>query len=301
MMIQKPGKILDNLWSLGQEESTIHVLDGGDEAMIINGGLRYLVPEVLRQFEEFGIDEGKIKKLLILHSHFDHVGIVPFFKRRSPDLEIYASSRAWEILGMPKAIDTINTFGRAVTEKMGMTERCSGYDLDWRDDVSGVAVSEGDRIRIGHIEVQILEVPGHSSCCIAAYVPKLKLLFPSDGGGIPYKKTITPSGSSDFTQFQQSLEKLNRLECDCLCADHYGCFTGDEARNFISRSIELAREHRTRMEDVYRRTGDIDAAAHEMTVEFYADNPDYFLCQDIFEGVCRQMMRHIAQTLEVKA
>ena len=112
MMIQKRGKILDNLWSLGQEESTIHVLDGGDEAMIINGGLRYLVPEVLRQFEVFGIDEDKIKKLLILHSHFDHVGIVPFFKRRHPKLEIYASSRAWEILGMPKAIDTINTFGR---------------------------------------------------------------------------------------------------------------------------------------------------------------------------------------------
>jgi len=301
MMIRKPGKTLDNLWHLGHEESAIHLLDGGDEAMIINGGLRYLVPEVLRQFEVLGIDEDKIKKILILHSHFDHVGIVPFLKRRHPELEIYASSRAWEILGMPKAIDTINTFGRAVTERMGRTERCSGYDLDWRDDVSGIAVSEGDRIHIGDIELQILEVPGHSSCCIAAYVPQLKLLFPSDGGGIPYKETITPSGSSDFTQFQQSLEKLKDLECDCLCADHYGCFTGKEARDFISRSIELAREHRATMEEAYRRTGDIDAAAHEMTAEFYAENPDYFLSQDIFEGVCRQMVRHIAKALEGKA
>ena len=301
MRIQKPGKILNNLWYLGHEESAIHLLDGGDEVMIINGGLRYVVPEVLRQFEEFGIDEGKIKKLLILHSHFDHVGIVPFFKRRHPELEIYASSRAWEILRMPKAIDTINTFGRAVTERMGMTERSSGYDLDWRDDVSGIPVSEGDHIHIGDLELQILEVPGHSSCCIAAYVPKLKLLFPSDGGGIPYKETITPSGSSNFTQFQQSLVKLKDLECDCLCADHYGCFTGDEARNFIPRSMDLAREHRAKMEEAYRRTGDIDTSVHEMTVEFYAENPDYFLSQDIFEGVCRQMMRHIAQVLEGKA
>ena len=108
MRIQKPGKILNNLWYLGHEESAIHLLDGGDEVMIINGGLRYVVPEVLRQFEEFGIDEGKIKKLLILHSHFDHVGIVPFFKRRHPELEIYASSRAWEILRMPKAIALIS-------------------------------------------------------------------------------------------------------------------------------------------------------------------------------------------------
>jgi glyoxylase-like metal-dependent hydrolase (beta-lactamase superfamily II) len=300
MRIQKPGKVLDNLWYLGHEESAIHLLDSGDEAMIINGGLRYIVPEVLRQFEEFGIDEKKIKKLLILHSHFDHVGIVPFLKRRHPELEIYASSRAWEILGMQKATHTINAFGRAVTEKMGMMERCSGYDLDWRDDVSGVAVSEGDRIRIGHIELQILEVPGHSSCCIAAYVPQLNLLFPSDGGGIPYRETIIPSGNSDFTQFQQSLKKLKNLECDCLCADHYGYFTGNEARNFISRSIDLAREHRAEMEETYRRTGDIDAAAHQMAVEFCTENPDHFLPQDILEGLYRQMVRHIAKALEGK-
>ncbi|MCK5554244.1 MAG: MBL fold metallo-hydrolase, partial [Deltaproteobacteria bacterium] len=90
MRIRKPGKVLHNLWYLGREQAGVYLLDGGDEAMIINGGLAYLVPDLLRQFEKFGIDEEKIKKLLILHSHFDHVGIVPFFKRRHQDLEIYA-------------------------------------------------------------------------------------------------------------------------------------------------------------------------------------------------------------------
>ncbi len=300
MRMSKPGQILDNLWHLGYEESAIYLLDGRDEAMVINGGLRYIVPGVLRQFEEFGIDEGKITKLLILHSHFDHVGIVPFFKRRHPDLEIYASPRAWKILGMQNAIDTINAFGRTVTEKMGMAERCSGYDLDWRDDVSGVAVSEGDRIRIGDIDLHILETPGHSSCHISAYAPQLKVLFPSDGGGIPYKGTIIPSGNSNFTQFQESLERLKPLEFDYLCADHYGYVVGDEARNYISRSIELAREHRAKIEEAYRRTGDIDSTAQQMTDAFFAENPDYFISREISEGVYRQMVRHITNALEGK-
>jgi glyoxylase-like metal-dependent hydrolase (beta-lactamase superfamily II) len=300
MGMGKPGKVLDGLWYLGHEESAVYLLDGGDEAMIINGGLRYIVPEVLRQFEEFGIDEKKITKLLILHSHFDHVGIVPFFKRRHPEIEIYASPRAWKILGMQNAIDTINAFGRTVTEKMGMAERCSGYDLDWRDDVSGVAVSEGDRIRVGDIELHILETPGHSSCHISAYAPQLKVLFPSDGGGIPYKGTIIPSGNSNFTQFQESLEKLKPLEFDYLCADHYGYVVGDEARNYITRSIDLAREHRAKIEEVHRRTGDIDSTAQQMTAAFFAENPDYFISREIFEGVYRQMVRHITNALEGK-
>ena len=300
MRIRKPGKVLDNLWYLGREQSGVYLLDGGDEAMIINGGMSYLVPDLLRQFEAFGIDEEKIKKLLILHSHFDHVGIVPFFKRRHQDLEIYASSRAWKILGTQKAIATINEFSRMVTKSMGLTQACSDYDLDWRDDVSGISVSEGDRIPVGEVELHIIETPGHSSCHISAYAPGLKVLFPSDGGGIPYKETIIPAGNSNYTQFQEGLEKLKPLEFDYLCADHYGYVTGEEARNYMSRSIEMARERRASMEKTYRRTGDIDGAAQELTDSFYAQNPDYLMPREIFEAVYRQMVRHIAQALEAE-
>lgn len=298
MRIRKPGKILDHLWYLGHEESGIYLLDGGDEAMIINGGLSYIVPQVLRQLSEFNINEEKVTKFLILHSHFDHVGIVPFFKRHHPDLEIYASARAWKILGMQNAIDTINTFSRSVTEKARMGEACAAYDLDWRNDVSGSAVSDGDRITVGDIELHVVETPGHSSCHISAYAPQFKVLFPSDGGGIPYKGTIIPAGNSNFTGFQESLEKLKDLEADYVCADHFGYVTGEEARNFISRTIEAAREHRAKMEETYRRTRDIDAAAHELTDSFYAENPDYYMSQEILEGVYRQMVRHIAGGLE---
>ena len=298
MRIRKPGKVVDRLWYLGHEESGIYLLDGGDEAMIINGGLKYIVPEVLRQIEEFDLNHEKVSKLLILHSHFDHVGIVPFFKRRHPDLEIYASVRAWEILGMQKAIDTINEFSQSVTERNGMAEACSAYDLDWRNDVSGITVIEGDHIAVGDTELHVLETPGHSSCSISAYAPQLKALFPSDSGGIPYKGTIIPSGNSNYTQFQESLEKLNDLEPNYFCADHFGYVRGEEARNFISCTIEAAREHRTIMEETYCRTGDIDAAAQEMTASFYAENPDYFLSREILEAVYRQMVRHIAKDLE---
>jgi len=297
MRIRNPGKIREGLWALGREESRVYLLEGENESMIVSGGMSYIVPDLLREIEEFGIEEGRIRKILILHSHFDHVGIVPFFKRRHPRIEVLGSKRAWEILQMGKAIETINEFSRDVTKRMGREEVHSKYDLDWRNDVSGTTVSEGDRIDLGGVEISILETPGHSSCSISAYVRRWKALFPSDGGGIPFRETIIPSGNSNYTQFQESLEKLAALEVEYYCADHYAHVVGDEAREMARRSIEAARRHREEVETVLRSEGDIEKATQKLVRSFYRENPDYFLSPEIFAGVYRQIVRHIANTM----
>ncbi len=297
MRIRKPGKVRQGIWFLGREESGVYLLEGKNGSMIVSGGMSYIVSDILRQFEEFGLDENRIRKLLILHSHFDHVGIVPFFKRRHPKIDVYASQRGWEVLQMDKAILTINEFGRNVARRMDRGDVYSAYDLEWGKDVSGKTVREGDRIDLGGLEVSILEIPGHSSCCIAAYVPEFKALFPTDGGGIPFDQTIVSSGNSDYTKYQQNLERLKALEVDYYCADHYGYITGTEARKFISTSIDMAKKNRARMEEVYRSVRDIDAAAQKLTSSFYEENPDYFLSPEIFLDVHRQMVRHLAKAM----
>jgi hypothetical protein len=54
------------------------------------------------------------------------------------------------------------------------------------------------------------------------------------------------------------------------------------------------------MEEVYRSTQDIDAAARQLTSSFYEENPDYFLSPEIFLEVHRQMVRHLATVMEGK-
>jgi glyoxylase-like metal-dependent hydrolase (beta-lactamase superfamily II) len=294
------GRIGDRLWYLGREESGIYLLEGKMGSLIVSGGMSYLAPLILNQLRDFAIDEKKIGKLLILHSHFDHVGLVPFFKRRYPGLEVYASSRAWEILEMPKGIETINRFSRLIAERMGLNGWLDGFDLEWRGDVLGTAISEGATIDLGDMTVQLLETPGHSSCSISAYVPEIRSLFPSDGGGIPYGEIIIPSGNSNFTQYQKSLEKLKTLAVDIFCADHYGYVTGREAETYICRSIDAAKEKRTMIEALFRRTGSIEQTVTELLEELYTRHPDYLLSPEISAGVYRQTVRHIAGALGEK-
>ena len=297
MNCQNPGKVCDGLWYLGRPESGVYLLEGRAGSVIISGGMSYLVPALLHQFDEFGLREDRIQGIIILHAHFDHIGIVPFFRRRNPGLKIYASARAWQILSESKNIDTINQFSGRIIDRMKIHVPYSADELDWPVGLSGEIIPEGDAINLGNREIQVFETPGHSSCSISAYVPQIRALFPSDGGGIPYKGTIIASANSNFTLYLESLKKMEMLQIDYLCADHFGYIYGNEARSYISSSIDLARKERARLEEIYRHSFDVDAAAREMASSFIRANPDYFLPLEIYEGVCRQMMRHIAKTM----
>ncbi|NTW16912.1 MAG: MBL fold metallo-hydrolase, partial [Syntrophaceae bacterium] len=162
MRVRNAGRVTEHLWHLGRDEAGVYILEGRDGAILINGGMSFILPDVLQQMMDFGIEASKIRKILILHSHFDHVGIVPYFTRTYPGIEVYASAPAWKILAMPKAIEVINNFSRLSEKQIGLEGILNSYNMEWRDDITGITLAEGDTIDLGDIVLSILETPGHS-------------------------------------------------------------------------------------------------------------------------------------------
>ena len=57
--------------------SGVYLLEGRDGSIIISGGMSQ--PTLLREFDAFKSGgEDLIQGIIILHAHFDHIGIVPF-------------------------------------------------------------------------------------------------------------------------------------------------------------------------------------------------------------------------------
>ncbi len=297
MKTEQPDLIVPGLWRLGRKESSVYLLQGSHDTILISGGNSYILPDVLAQIDSLGFDIAQIHKFLILHAHFDHVGILPYFKRKNPKMTVYGSKRAWEILKMDKAVATMNEYSWLTTQRMGLEKRLEDYDWKWRHDVQGETVKDGDAIDLGGRTVKILETPGHSSCSVAAYVPEIKGLFPSDGGGIPNGDKIAPAGNSNFTLYQQSLKKLVDLEVEILCADHYGYFTGEKAADYIHRSIQAADKYRHVVEEICRQEGNQEDAVRRLVQISLKERPDNFLPEEIMTGVTRQVVKHIAGQL----
>lgn len=297
MIIEKPGKVTERILMLGRRESCVYLLEGKEEHVLLGGGMVHIIPDVIEQLNALDIDEEKIKRIIILHAHFDHCGIVPFFKKRWPGAKVTASLRARELLSTPKVVETIKFLNQVLLAEYGLENKIKDLGMEsYNIDVEEV-VAEGDAFSCGDLSLEVIDVPGHSSCSMAVYVPREKAMFASDAGGIPFGDKIFTAANSNFDKYQQSLKKMAGYEIDVFLAEHFGARTGDDARNYLHRSIDSAKDTRKILEESYRRTGNVEKSTEEITVRFMKEVPDGFMSQDLFALVIGQMMNYIAKQM----
>lgn len=292
MRIRKTGRIGERLWLFGTEESCVYFLKSGKSSALISAGLNYILPEFLRQLASAGISEKTIEHIIILHAHFDHIGVIPFLKRKYPSVNIHASARGWDVLANPKAIAVINEFSSKVCRRMrGNEDVLSGLDWQWRDDVQGDVLQQNSCIDLGDHQIEIYETPGHSSCSISAYIPQLKVLFPSDAVAIPYQDEYLIAAGSSFPDYQKSLDKLALLDVKIVCADHYGTITGDEATRYVAQSQTAAGRMIDTLRLALQKEGSVERAAEQLIKIHFEQRPDYFVHPDILLHTYRRMLK----------
>jgi len=297
-MITKPCKITDRITFLGKYESCVFIVEGGEENILIGGGLSYIVPDVLRQLKDFKIEEEKIKKLFILHAHYDHSGIIPFFKKRWPWVEVIASERAKQLFSDPKISKVLSDLNCKAASGAGFTNTAEKENFTFTKVEIERTIKGGDIIQCGDRTLEIIDAPGHSSCSIAIYIPQEKALFTSDSAGVCFGGQISPTANSNYDDYQQTLEKLVTYDVDVVLPEHFGVATGEEARAFIPRSVEASKKERAMLEESYTRTQDIEKSTEEITDILVRETPAPFIPREVRATVVSQMLRFIARKMD---
>ena len=296
MVFDTPGKITDRIWLVGRKESCAYLVGGKNEYVLLGGAMAYVAPDVLEQVEAFGIDEHKIQRIVILHSHFDHCGMVPFLKRRWPWVTVTGSQKSQNLLRKPKVIDSIEIMNQAMIAHNGLAEQGQTLDLRFTGIEVESAVSDSEILTCSDLSLEILEVPGHSSCSIAVYIPEEKALFASDAGGIPFGDKIFTAANANFDLYQQSLQKMAAKDVDIYLAEHYGALAGEKGRQFLRNAITAAAETRQALEAVYNETNDVAKTTEVITDGIMADAPIGFLPREVVAIVAGQMVHFIAKS-----
>jgi glyoxylase-like metal-dependent hydrolase (beta-lactamase superfamily II) len=297
MLVDQPGKITKRITLLGRRESCVYHVDGGREGAILGGGMSMIAEDVLRQIREFGIDEKKIARLIILHSHFDHCGAIPFFKRQWPWARVTASRRARELLSDPKVTENIRTLNQVVISKAGLEGKAKEKGYEFTSIQVEDTIKEGDLLKIGDLTLEAIDVPGHSSCSVAFYLPEEKALFASDAGGIRYGDFFLAAGNSNYDLYEKGLEKMSRFDGEAVLGEHYGASLGEDARDFFAKSIASAKKTRELLEASLRRTGDAKKTEEEVTDYMMKEVKDYFLSRTVISLVTAQMVRYFAKKM----
>lgn len=296
MLVREPGKVTDRIAFLGTRKICLYLLKGR-EAMIIGGGMSWIVPSLEKQLSMVDFDPEKIKYLVIPHSHFDHCGAVPYLKRKFPQMQILASAYSQEVFSKEKAVNFIANSNKEMIDKLGLQDQYQRLNLQFNGIRIDRVVAENDTIDLGDgIEAHFMEVPGHTKCCIATYVPKLKAMFPSDAAPWPTddgSELSFPSPQYDFSSYLESLRRLSAHEVEICGFDHHGVFVAEQAQKVLQQGLERAKQFREDVIAQYQQTNDWDEVAERFAAQAVNKEKFSFISSDLQMSMTKTVIRKV--------
>jgi glyoxylase-like metal-dependent hydrolase (beta-lactamase superfamily II) len=216
-----------NAWLLRGEPLTL--LDTGprnDEALAaLEAGLR----RARVRLED-------IELVLATHHHLDHVGLAATVKRRSGATVAVLADVADYTADYPRNVEEDRAFSQRLMAAHGVpSDVIDGNDPLWdfiRSNSSrleaDVRLADGDRIRAGGRDLQVVARPGHSPTDTLFVDARERLAFVGDHllAGISSNTEISPVGVSDGarprprTEYLKSLKQTSAMPLDTLLTGH---------------------------------------------------------------------------------
>ena len=248
MIIEQTGRVVDKLYMLGNPAVPVYLLDGENPA-IIDAGFTFLGHHYAAAISEV-LGSRTPVYCLLTHSHFDHCGSVSVLKSHFPDMKIVSSEQAKATLARPNAIELIRELNRVAANGIRKNGFPGDASLEFTPFEIEMTVKEGDELKISaDLTLQVIETPGHTRDCLSYYVPEIKALICSEAAGIADPTGYIVSDCLvDYDQYVDSMKKLELLDSDAICLAHRYAFTGQDARNYIPRSLKYCDEFRNLVE-----------------------------------------------------
>lgn len=238
-----PLQLSSHLYQLGTPAFPAY-LSMGEEGMIIEGGTGPTFLIMVDQIGSLGIDPKKIKYIVLTHTHPDHIGAVPHFRRAWPHIRLLASLTGAKILGRTELFKQFQLVDLGIAQLMKAKAEIDALPEPIRDyafDVDSV-VKEGDRIELGAgITWRIHETPGHSPCHIALFEEKEKILALGDTTGfyVPEKNVFWPNYFESLEKYCDSIRKLASLPARRGMLSHNGVVEG--VRQHLEKAMEATK------------------------------------------------------------
>jgi glyoxylase-like metal-dependent hydrolase (beta-lactamase superfamily II) len=193
----------------------VYAVDGGDEAALIDSGIGAATEDILRNLEQSGIPPARVRRVLLTHAHPDHAGGAASLSERLPGLRVVASAQVADW------VETANE--HAMSVEAG--KRAQFYPADFRARPCPVdeRVADRHRLRVGDLELEVIETPGHAAGHLAfvADTPDGRACFCGDlvfFGGLV---SLESNWDCSLQDYQAGLRRLDGAGIDALLPGHH--------------------------------------------------------------------------------
>ncbi len=232
VFINKEGKFNENTWLIdgnlfgAKGNLSIYIIENAGIRIMIDSSEKAAVPKIIERLKEFNIYP--IHKILLTHSHFDHVEGVHELQKLMKDtnIEVLASESAIENLKNPHNMNEV-----------------FAAKMDPIKDV--IPLKDNEIIDLNGLELKVLNFFGHTMDCIGLFDKKNKNIFTGDAiidkSSIYYfQPTFMPPDFHE-SELLKTFQRLRNMknELNSISLAHYGVWTNDDFEQIINSMEEL--------------------------------------------------------------
>ena len=219
----------------------------GEIGMLIEGGTGPTFPIIVEQIRTLGISPEKIKYIVLTHTHADHIGGIPHFKRIWPHIQIVGSTSADRILQKKELFHEYILADTAIAQLMKAKDEINDLPPILMDYHFGLdlKVKNGEKIGLGHgIEWEVYETPGHSHCHISLFEKKEETLAVGDATGfyVPEKDAFWPNYFVSLEDYLNSIRTMANLPAKRAVLSH-NCVIFGRVREHLKYAMKATEKY----------------------------------------------------------
>jgi len=211
------------------------------EAVLLHDcGMAYCYKGLIHNIHKALEDRGreKIDYILLSHTHYDHVGALPYVLRSWPDATVIGAYKAEKVFQSQGARKTMKRLGEAARDQYSDSKEevlTDGLRVDY-------IVKDGDLIALGGGEmIKAIEATGHTDCSMAYLLLPQNLMFTSESTGIPRPfGDLHTSILKDYHQTIATAEKCKAEGAAHLLVPHYGLLPEPLVEAYFDIYIQFA-------------------------------------------------------------
>ena len=193
---------------------------GSEKTALYDTGMAYCGAALVENIKK-ELNGRKLDYVLLSHTHYDHLGALPFLRKEWPDLIAFGSVHGKAVLEKPSALALIRRLGNtAAIQYLGP----DAAPLDYDDALLRIdrVVGDGDMISLGDRHIKVFETKGHTNCSLAYFLIEDSILFASESTGVMINgRNMVASIMTGYGDAIESIEKCRAIGAQHIFTPHY--------------------------------------------------------------------------------
>jgi glyoxylase-like metal-dependent hydrolase (beta-lactamase superfamily II) len=186
-----------------------------EDLSLIDAGLLGKGSYKIQSIQKAGIKLSSIKKIILTHTHLDHIGCVAEILKQLPWAELWMHCSEADLLGQgnERGVYGMDTFRKLCQLEYGLKAGAFKFKVDRK-------LQGGETLDLDNTVWEVLHIPGHSMGSIGLYHRSMKILIPGDVVYSGHAIGRFDLYGADASELKKSLFRLAELEVDILLPGH---------------------------------------------------------------------------------